>query len=99
MTLNSCSITPNQPLDASPIPQKALTLSRKLDECKPLYLGSIPVPPVHKQRITQVTPAPFKFPRGVYNADVRVPMVGRCRLTVSKPVLTAAMVSALETIT
>ena len=27
---------PEQPLNAPPIPQKALTLSRKVDECKPL---------------------------------------------------------------
>ena len=32
---------PKQPLDSPPIPQKAITLSRKVDECKPLD-GGVP---------------------------------------------------------
>jgi len=32
--------TPTQSLNAPPIPQKALTLSRKVDECKPLVDGT-----------------------------------------------------------
>ena len=38
-TLNTpsyCLRPPTQPLSAPPIPQKALMLSRKVDECKPL---------------------------------------------------------------
>ena len=30
---------PTQPLNAPPVPQEALTLSRKVDECKPLPAG------------------------------------------------------------
>jgi hypothetical protein len=30
---------PKHPLNAPPIPQKALKLSRKVDECKPLVAG------------------------------------------------------------
>jgi len=36
---NTCSMTNNQPLNAPPVPLKALTLSRKVDECKPLVIG------------------------------------------------------------
>jgi len=32
---------PKQPLNVPPIPQKALTLRRKVDECKPLHGGSV----------------------------------------------------------
>ena len=39
------------------------------------YLGSIPPPNVPRRKITEVKPAPFKFPRGVVNRDLRVPMV------------------------
>jgi len=34
--LNTRKTTPKQSLNAPPIPQKALTLSRKVHECKPL---------------------------------------------------------------
>jgi len=37
--LNTRKITPEQSLNAPPIPQKALTLRRKVDECKPLGPG------------------------------------------------------------
>lgn len=39
------------------------------------YLGSIQPSPNPKGRVLQVTPAPFKFPRGVVNRDLRVAMV------------------------
>jgi hypothetical protein len=32
-------VVPRKPLYAPPIPQKALTLSRKVEECKPLARG------------------------------------------------------------
>jgi len=32
---------PRQPLNAPPIPHKALMLSRKVDECKPLFAGRL----------------------------------------------------------
>ena len=39
------------------------------------YLGSIPPLAAPKHRTAEVTPAPFKFPRGVVYKDLRVPMV------------------------
>lgn len=39
------------------------------------YLGSIPPAKIPRRRITEVKPAPFKFPRGIINKDLRVPMV------------------------
>ena len=41
LTPPNTSQTPSkQPLNAPPIPQKALSLSRKVDECKPLAVGA-----------------------------------------------------------
>ena len=39
MPLDTPQTLPKQPLNAPPIPSKALTLSRKVDECKPLAAG------------------------------------------------------------
>jgi len=39
MYLNTPSTPPKQRLNAAPIPQKPLTMSLKVDECKPLDPG------------------------------------------------------------
>jgi len=44
---NTSWTPPRQPLNAPPMPQQALTLSRKVDECKPLVQG--PVPQLERQ--------------------------------------------------
>ena len=46
---DTTQITPKQPLHAPPIPQKALELSQKVDECKPLPDGAAHLP-AHLQR-------------------------------------------------
>ena len=44
MPPNTSYKPPKQPLNAPPIAQKALTLSRKVDKCKPLPWAPPPTP-------------------------------------------------------
>jgi hypothetical protein len=48
---NTSCTPPKQPLNAHPIPQKALTSSRKGDECKPLP----PAPPMRAYKLLLAT--------------------------------------------
>jgi len=52
-----------QPLNAPPIPQKALTLSRKVDECKPLPVFS-------SSRTASILPAPAA--RGLHSSTFQL---------------------------
>jgi len=73
LTPDTRETPPKQPLNAPPIPHKALTLSRKVDECKPLTAGSGGGGNLH--------PGVELYVR----LDQFNDTVGRCRLTLSNP--------------
>jgi len=82
-------------------------LSRKVDRCKPLLLGREHLRSVESHYGDEVVLAERRYmlgmtrPQPTSEAEVtrfeKIFEAGRCWLTVSKPVLKAPMVSALET--
>jgi hypothetical protein len=92
---DTSSTLPKQPLNAPPITQKALTLSRKVDEFKPLSSGRFLRPSsTESMKMIMVTwnaevevfgRVEVTFARDFSGAIQASTKVGRCRLTLSNP--------------
>jgi hypothetical protein len=72
----------------------ALTLSRKVDECKPLIMGRVLARDPSLLATMSIDTKANPWPGG--NMAAAAGKVGRCRMTVSKSVMKAPMVSALD---
>ena len=68
---------PEQPLNAPPIPQKALTLSWNVNECKPLHGGGGAQQAV---RVERVSAAARGRGQAGHPQEPAADLVGRCRL-------------------
>ena len=66
------------------IPQNVLTLSRNVDECKPLAQGTLEWTAQHERRVVMLKYCPGHVGWGQEYLSARTP-VGRCRLTLSNP--------------
>ena len=86
--INTRKITPKQTLNAPPIAQKALTLSRKVNECKPLPRASLnascathsPDPVAAAPRLTQTPTA-----RGLHSSTSQLEPFLREKHTLDTP--------------